>query len=62
VVVFGGVQSLMGTVMSAFSIAQSQSWLEYFMSGSMAKMTMLAIVIVVLYFKPSGLFTTRVRA
>ncbi len=62
VVVFGGVQSLMGTVLSAFSIAQSQSWLEYFMSGSMAKMTMLAIVIVVLYFKPSGLFTTRVRS
>lgn len=61
VVVFGGVQSILGTILSAFTIAQSQSWLEYFLSGSMAKMTMLAIVIVVLYFRPTGLFSDKVR-
>ena len=62
VVVFGGVQSLVGTALSGFTIAQSQTWLEYLMSGSMARATILLLVIVVLYFRPNGLFarTTRV--
>ncbi|WP_198085225.1 urea ABC transporter permease subunit UrtB [Variovorax sp. E3] len=62
VVVFGGVQSLVGTALSGFSIAQSQTWLEYLMSGSMAKATILLLVIVVLYFRPNGLFATRSRS
>lgn len=62
VVVFGGVQSLLGTALSGFAIAQSQSWLEYLMSGSMAKATILLLVIVVLYFRPNGLFATRSRS
>ena len=37
VVVFGGASSLLGTIASAFSIAQAQSLMEFFMSGSMAK-------------------------
>jgi len=61
VVVFGGVQSLLGTALSAFSIAQSQTTLEYLMSGTMAKVTILLCVIVVLYFRPQGLFSTKVR-
>jgi urea transport system permease protein len=61
VVVFGGVQSLVGTALSGFAIAQSQTWLEYLISGSMAKATILLLVIVVLYFRPSGLFATRSR-
>jgi len=36
-VVFGGAASLIGTIASAFSISQTQSTLEFFMSGSMAK-------------------------
>ena len=62
VVVFGGVQSLVGTALSGFSIAQSQTWLEYLMSGSMAKATILLLVIVVLYFRPNGLFAIRSRS
>ena len=62
VVVFGGVQSLIGTALSAFMIAQSQTWLEYLMSGSMAKATILLLVIVVLYFRPNGLFAMRSRS
>ncbi len=62
VVVFGGVQSLIGTALSAFAIAQSQTWLEYLMSGSMAKATILLLVIAVLYFRPNGLFITRSRS
>ena len=62
VVVFGGVQSLIGTALSGFAIAQSQTWLEYLMSGSMAKATILLLVIAVLYFRPNGLFATRSRS
>jgi urea transport system permease protein len=61
VVVFGGVDSLLGTFLSAFLIAQQQSTLEYFLTGSMAKAGMLLMVIAVLYFRPNGLFSTRVR-
>ncbi|RJF96996.1 urea ABC transporter permease subunit UrtB [Noviherbaspirillum cavernae] len=62
VVVFGGVQSLVGTALSGFTIAQSQTTLEYLMSGSMARVTILLLVIVVLYYRPSGLFSSKVRA
>jgi len=62
VVVFGGVQSLIGTALSGFAIAQSQTWLEYLISGSMARATILLLVIVVLYFRPNGLFATRSRS
>ena len=62
VVVFGGVQSLLGTAMSGFAIAESQTILEYLMSGSMARVSILALVIVVLYFRPQGLFARRTRS
>jgi urea transport system permease protein len=61
VVVFGGVESLLGTFTSAFLIAQQQSALEFFLSGSMAKAAILLLVIAVLYFRPNGLFAMRVR-
>lgn len=62
VVVFGGVQSLMGTALSALVIAQGQTWLEFLISGSMAKATILLSVILVLYFRPNGLFAVRSRS
>ena len=61
VVVFGGVASLLGTAASAFVIAQSQSTLEYLMSGSMARVVILLLVIGVLYLRPNGLFSPKVR-
>lgn len=61
VVVFGGVQSLLGTALSGFLIAQSQTNLEYLISGSMARVTVLLLVIVMLYFKPNGLFSQKSR-
>ena len=61
VVVFGGVESLIGTVASAFIIGQMQSWFEFTLSGSMARASILLLVIVVLYFRPNGLFATKVR-
>ncbi|MFZ2871659.1 urea ABC transporter permease subunit UrtB [Zavarzinia sp.] len=61
VVVFGGAQSLLGTVASAFTISQSQSALEFFISGSMAKVITLLIVIGLLMLRPQGLFVLKVR-
>ena len=61
-VVFGGVASLIGTAASGFIIAQTQTTLEFLMSGSMAKVSILLFVIVVLYFRPSGLFSSKVRS
>ena len=61
VVVFGGVESLIGTVASAFIIGQLQTWFEYGLSGAMARASILLLVIVVLYFRPNGLFAAKVR-
>jgi urea transport system permease protein len=61
VVVFGGAQSLLGTIASAFTISQSQSTLEFFLSGSMAKVLTLLFVIGVLMLRPQGLFALKVR-
>lgn len=61
VVVFGGAASLLGTIASAFSIAQAQSIMEFFLSGSMAKVLTLLTVIIILMIKPEGLFSIKVR-
>ena len=61
VVVFGGAQSLFGTIASAFAIAQAQSISEFFMSGSMAKVLTLSAVILILLMRPQGLFSSKVR-
>lgn len=61
VVVFGGAASLFGTIASAFSISQVQSILEFFLSGSMAKVITLLAVVGILMLRPQGLFTLKVR-
>jgi urea transport system permease protein len=61
VVVFGGAQSLFGTIASAFSIAQTQATTEFFLTGSMAKVLTLSAVILILMVRPQGLFALKVR-
>jgi urea transport system permease protein len=61
VVVFGGAQSLIGTIASAFAISQSQSTLEFFLSGSVAKVLTLVTVVAILMLRPQGLFVLKVR-
>jgi len=61
VVVFGGAGSLLGTIASAFGISQAQSTLEFFMSGSMAKVLTLLTVVGVLMLRPQGLFALKIR-
>jgi urea transport system permease protein len=61
VVVFGGIESIVGTFLSAFLIGQMQSSLGLFLSGSMAKGLVLLFVIVALYFRPNGLVSIKLR-
>ena len=61
VVTFGGAASLLGTVISAFGIAQTQSITEFFMAGSMAKVITLSLIVLILMIRPQGLFASKVR-
>ena len=61
IVVFGGAQSLLGTIASAFSISQTQSTLEFFLSGSMASVITLLLIVGLLMLRPQGLFVLKVR-
>ncbi|MBC7942694.1 MAG: urea ABC transporter permease subunit UrtB [Chitinophagaceae bacterium] len=61
VVTFGGAASLLGTVVSAFGIAQTQSITEFFLAGSMAKVITLSLIVVILMIRPQGLFASKVR-
>lgn len=61
VVVFGGAASLIGTIISAFSIAQAQSISEFFLTGVLAKVFVLMAVIILLMIRPKGLIAAKVR-
>jgi urea transport system permease protein len=61
VVTFGGAASLLGTAFSAFLIAQTQSISEFFMTGSMAKVFTLSVIVIVLMMRPQGLFASKIR-
>lgn len=61
VVVFGGAASLLGTIASAFTISQAQSIMEFFLSGSMAKVLTLLTVVIILMLRPQGLFSLKLR-
>ncbi len=62
VVVFGGAASLFGSVVSAFGIAQAQSILEFFLEGTKGKVATLLFIVMILMFRPQGLFPGKVRS
>ncbi|MDB6138134.1 MAG: urea transporter, permease protein UrtB [Verrucomicrobiaceae bacterium] len=61
VVVFGGAASLFGSIISALGIAQAQSILEFFLDGTKGKVATLLVIVVILMFRPQGLFPSKVR-
>jgi urea transport system permease protein len=61
VVVFGGATSIVGAIASAFTIAQAQSILTFFLTNAMGKVVTLLVVIMILMMRPEGLFTSKVR-
>ena len=62
VVVFGGTASLLGTIASAFGIAQGQSISGFFLEGTMGKVAVLLGIIIILMIRPKGLFASKVRS
>jgi urea transport system permease protein len=62
VVVFGGTASLLGTIASAFGIAQGQSISGFFLEGTMGKVAVLLAIIIILMIRPKGLFASKVRS
>jgi urea transport system permease protein len=62
VVVFGGMTKLVGTIASAFGIAQGQSIAQFFMEGTSGKVTILLTVVIILMIRPQGLFASKVRS
>lgn len=62
VVVFGGTASLLGTIASAFGIAQAQSIFEFFLNGTMGKVAVLLTIVIILMIRPQGLFASKVRS
>ncbi|MAS36060.1 MAG: urea ABC transporter permease subunit UrtB [Anaerolineaceae bacterium] len=61
VVVLGGVGSLPGTVLAAFTIGVLNSFLEYNTTATMGKVLVFVIIIAFLQFRPNGLIAVRGR-
>ncbi len=61
VVVVGGVQSLLGTVASAGVIGELSGGLAYLSNDTIAKAIVFLGVVVLIRFRPQGLFALRVR-
>ncbi len=62
VVVVGGVQSLLGTVASAGMLGQLSGSIAYVSNDTIAKAAVLLAVVVLIRFRPQGLFTRRGRS
>lgn len=62
VVVLGGVQSLVGAVASAFILGQLSGAIAFLQNDTIAKATVLLAIVILIRFRPGGLFTARVRA
>ena len=62
VVVLGGVQSLAGTVFSSFILGEVSGVVAFLQNDTVAKALVLLAIIVLIRFRPDGLFTARIRA
>ena len=62
VVVLGGTQSLMGTLASSGILGELTGFLAFLSNDTIAKAVVLLAIVVLIRFRPQGLFTARVRA
>lgn len=62
VVVLGGAQSLFGTVASSGILGELSAFLAFHSNDTIAKAVVLLAIVVLIRFRPQGLFSTRVRA
>ena len=61
IVVLGGVESLMGTVFSAVILGELSSILSFYSNDTIAKALVLLAIVILIRFRPQGLFSSRVR-
>lgn len=62
VVVLGGVQSLVGTVASSILLGQLTGFLAFYSNDTMAKVLVFCAIVVVIRYRPQGLFAGKVRS
>jgi urea transport system permease protein len=62
VVVLGGVESLIGTVISSEIIGGLSGSIAYYFNDTIAKAVVLLAIVVLIRFLPQGLFAARVRS
>jgi urea transport system permease protein len=61
VVVLGGVQSLLGTVASSVLLGELSGVLAFWQNDTIAKALVLVAIVILIRFRPQGLFVSRVR-
>jgi urea transport system permease protein len=61
VVVLGGVQSLFGTVASSMLLGELSGVLAFWQNDTIAKALVLVAIVILIRFRPQGLFVSRVR-
>lgn len=62
VVVLGGVQSLMGTLGASGILGELSGFIAFYSNDTIAKALVLLAIVVLIRFRPQGLFAMRVRA
>lgn len=62
VVVLGGVESLVGTVASAGILGELTGFLAFYSNDTIAKALVLMAIVVLIRFRPQGLFARHVRS
>jgi len=61
VVVLGGVESLLGTVASSIILGELNGFLAFFTNDTFAKATIFLAIVILIRFRPQGLFSTKIR-
>ena len=61
IVVLGGVESLLGTVLSALILGELSSIISFYSNDTMAKALVLLAVVILIRFRPQGLFSIKLR-
>lgn len=61
VVVLGGVESLIGTVASSLILGELSGFLAFYSNDTIAKALVLLAIVILIRFRPQGLFSKNVR-
>lgn len=62
VVVLGGVESLIGTVASSVILGELTGFLAFYSNDTMAKVLVFLAIVILIRFRPQGLFAAKVRS